>query len=68
MTGAEILFELISQNFDECHLITSNLAFEEWTLGSERLTGALLDRITRHVDISEMNGDSYRQVRSRKAG
>ena len=53
-------------------LITSNLPFDEWTetLGSERLTGALLDRITHHVNILEMNGDSYRlaQSRARKAG
>ena len=45
-----------------CAVITSNLPFDEWTetLGSERLTGALLDRITHHVNILEMNGDSYR--------
>ena len=53
-------------------LITSNLPFDEWTetFGSERLTGALLDRITHHVNILEMNGDSYRlaQSRARKAG
>ena len=53
-------------------LITSNLPFDEWTetLGSERLTGALLDRVTHHVNILEMNGDSYRlaQSRARKAG
>lgn len=53
-------------------LITSNLPFDEWTetLGSERLTGALLDRITHNVNILEMNGDSYRlaQSRARKAG
>ena len=29
-------------------------------LGSERLTGALLDRLTHHVSILAMNGDSYR--------
>ena len=55
-----------------CAVITSNLPFDEWTetLGSERLTGALLDRITHHVNILEMNGDSYRlaQSRARKAG
>ena len=53
-------------------LITSNLPFDEWTetLGSERLTGALPDRITHHVNILETNGDSYRRARSRarKAG
>jgi DNA replication protein DnaC len=43
------------------------LPFEEWTevFGSERLTGALLDRITHHVHILEMNGDSYRLKQSR---
>ena len=34
--------------------------------GSERLTGALLDRLTHHVHILEMNGDSYRLKRSRE--
>lgn len=50
-------------------MITSNLPFDEWTktVGSERLTGALLDRLTHHVHILEMNGDSYRlgQTRAR---
>ncbi|GAA4163912.1 IS21-like element helper ATPase IstB [Shinella granuli] len=72
-TGAELLFELISQRYERgATLITSNLPLDEWTetLGSERLTGALLDRITHHVNILEMNGDSYRlaQSRARKAG
>ncbi len=52
-------------------IVTSNLPFEEWTsvFGSERLTGALLDRLTHHVHILEMNGDSYRlkQSRARRA-
>jgi DNA replication protein DnaC len=72
-TGAELLFELISQRYERgATLITSNLPFDEWTetLGSERLTGALLDRLTHHVNILEMNGDSYRlaQSRARRAG
>ena len=48
-------------------LITSNLPFDEWTetFGSERLTGALLDRLTHHVTILEMNGDRYRLAQSR---
>jgi DNA replication protein DnaC len=71
-TGAELLFELISQRYERgATLITSNLPFDEWTetLGSERLTGALLDRVTHHVNILEMNGESYRlaQSRARKA-
>ena len=50
-------------------LLTSNLPFNEWTeiLGSERLTGALLDRLTHHVHILEMNGDSYRLKQSKRA-
>ncbi len=49
-------------------LVTSNLPFDEWTevFGSERLTGALLDRLTHHVHILEMNGESYRLNQSRK--
>ncbi len=71
-TGAELLFELISQRYERgATLITSNLPFDEWTevFGTERLTGALLDRLTHHVHILEMNGDSYRlgQSRAQKA-
>ena len=67
-TGAELLFELISQRYERsATLITSNLPFDEWTeiFGSERLTGALLDRLTHRVNILEMNGDSYRLSQSR---
>lgn len=68
-TGAELLFELISQRYEwGSTLITSNLPFEEWTqtFGSERLTGALLDRLTHHVNILELNGDSYRLAQAKK--
>ena len=34
--------------------------------GAERLTGALLDRLTHHVHILEMNGESYRLRASRR--
>ncbi len=67
-TGAELLFELISQRYERgSTLITSNLPFEEWTetFGTERLTGALLDRLTHHVNILEMNGESYRLNQSK---
>ena len=67
-TGAELLFETISQRYEQGAIqITSNLPFDEWTetFGSERLTGALLDRLTHHVNILEMNGDSYRLSESR---
>jgi hypothetical protein len=35
-------------------------------LGSERLTGTRLDRLTHSIDILEMNGDSYRLKQSRR--
>ena len=49
-------------------IVTSNLPFDEWTgvFESERLTGALLDRLTHHVHILEMNGDSYRLKQSKQ--
>jgi hypothetical protein len=62
-TGAELLFEVFSQRYERgSTIVTSNLPFDEWTnvFGSERLTGALLDRLTHHVHILQMNGDSYR--------
>jgi DNA replication protein DnaC len=68
-TGAELLFETFSQRYERAStLVTSNLPFQEWTevFGSERLTGALLDRLTHHVHILEMNGDSYRLKQSRR--
>jgi len=67
-TGAELLFELISQRYERrSTLIISNLPFEEWTetFKTERLTGALLDRLTHHVNILEMNAESYRLNQSK---
>ncbi len=68
-TGAELLFEMLSQRYERgSTMLTSNLPFAEWTevLGSERLTGALLDRLTHHVHILKMNGDSFRLKQSRR--
>jgi DNA replication protein DnaC len=68
-SGAELLFEVFSQRYERgSTLVTSNLPFQEWTevLGSERLTGALLDRLTHHVHILEMNGESYRLKQSKR--
>ena len=67
-TGSELLFEIFSQRYERAStLLTSNLPFNEWTeiFGSERLTGALLDRLTHHVHILEMNGESYRLQQSK---
>ena len=68
-TGAELLFEVFSQRYERgSTMVTSNLPFDEWTsvFASERLTGALLDRLTHHVHILEMNGDSYRLKQSKR--
>ena len=67
-TGAELLFEIFSQRHERgSTIITSNLPFEEWTsvFGRPRLTGALLDRLTHHVHILELNGESYRLKQSK---
>jgi DNA replication protein DnaC len=61
--GAELLFEVVSRAYErQSLLVTTNLPFEAWTevMGSERLTGALLDRLTHRVHILEANGESYR--------
>jgi DNA replication protein DnaC len=62
-TGAELLFEVVSRAYERTSLIvTTNLPFEAWTevMGTERLTGALLDRLTHRIHILEANGESYR--------
>ena len=72
--GAELLFDVISTAYERTSLIvTSNLPFESWTevLGSERLTGATLDRLTHRCNIIETRGESYRlrdaKARTRRA-
>jgi DNA replication protein DnaC len=67
--GAELLFEIVSRAYERLSLIlTTNLPFEQWTevMGSERLTGAMLDRLTHRVHILEANGESYRLRDARK--
>lgn len=66
-TGAGLLFEVVAQRYGRgSTIVTSNLPIEDWTQvpGSERFTGALLDRRTHHVSILTMNGDSYRLEQS----
>jgi DNA replication protein DnaC len=61
--GAELLFDVISRAYERTSVIvTSNLPFEQWTevLGSERLVGATLDRLTHRCHILEATGESYR--------
>lgn len=74
--GAEHLFGFFSQCYETTSLIvTTNLPFADWPqvfAGDERMTGALLDRLTHHVHIVTIEGDSYRlkasEQRSRKKG
>lgn len=71
--GAELLFDIVSQAYERSSIIvTTNLPFEQWTevLGSERLTGAMLDRLTHRCHIIEMSGQSYRlkDAKRRRSG
>jgi DNA replication protein DnaC len=61
--GAELLFQFFSSRYERgSSIITSNLDFGEWTklFGDEKLTAALLDRLTHRSHILLMNGDSHR--------
>ena len=69
-TSAERLFEIFSQRDEHASTrVTSKLPVNAWTeiFGSERLTGARLDRLTHHVHILELNGDRARLEHSKKA-
>jgi len=63
-----LLLEIFSQRHEHgSTIVTSNLPFEEWTsvFSNQHLTGALLDRLTHHVHILELNGESYRLRQSK---
>jgi DNA replication protein DnaC len=67
--GSELLFDVISTAYERTSVIvTTNLPFEQWTevLGSERLTGAVLDRLTHRCHIPEATGESYRLKDARR--
>ena len=72
-TGAELLFQVFADRYErKSLLLTSNLPFSDWgkIFQGERMTAALLDRLTHHCEIFEMNGESYRFRESlkKKAG
>lgn len=61
--GAELLFQVFTDRYERSSLlITSNLGFAEWVqvFQGERMTAALLDRLTHRCHIFEMSGESYR--------
>jgi len=66
---AVLLLDVISTAYERSSVIvTTNLPFEEWkeVLGSERLTGATLDRLTHRCTIVETGGESYRLREARR--
>lgn len=68
--GAELLFGVFTERYERRSLLlTSNLAFSEWgqVFQGERMTAALLDRLTHRCSIFEMNGESYRFRESMKS-
>ena len=68
--GAELLFQVFADRYERRSLlITSNLPFSDWgqIFQGERMTAALLDRLTHRCHIFEMNGESYRFSESMKA-
>lgn len=69
-TGAELLFQVFADRYERRSLlVTSNLPFGEWgqVFHGDRMTAALLDRLTHRCHIFEMNGESYRFRESMKA-
>jgi DNA replication protein DnaC len=69
-SGVELLFRVFTDRYERASLlITSNLAFGDWgqVFQGERMTAALLDRLTHRCHILEMNGESYRFRESMKA-
>ena len=68
--GVELLFRVFADRYERASmLVTSNLPFSEWNqvFQGERMTAALLDRLTHHCHLVEMNGESYRFRESMKA-
>jgi DNA replication protein DnaC len=62
-SGAQVLFTFCSELYERLALIlTTNLKFADWiqVFGDERLTAALLDRLTHHAHILELVGESFR--------
>lgn len=72
-TGAQLLFQFFAERYERGSvMVTTNLEFGQWTevFGQERLTAALLDRLTHRCHILELQGESFRfrhSLRTRQA-
>jgi DNA replication protein DnaC len=69
-TGAQLLFQFFAERYERGSVVvTTNLEFGQWTevFGQERLTAALLDRLTHRCHIFELHGESYRFRQSLRA-
>lgn len=69
--GAESLFGFFSLCYEQVSVIvTTNLPFGQWPktfAGDQRMTGALIDRLTHRVEILDIEGESYRLKQSRSS-
>lgn len=69
--GPRLLFDFFARRYERRSvLVTTNLEFSRWPEvfgGDEMMTGALIDRLTHHCTILQLNGESYRFRESRRA-
>lgn len=61
--GVKLIFSVFANRYErKSTIVTTNLPFEQWEriFGDAAMTAALVDRLTHHCHLLEMNGDSYR--------
>ncbi len=66
--GAELMFEIVSQRYERgSTIVTSNLPLDEWVgvFGTARLASAVIERLSHHSHVLELQGESYRRRQNR---